>query len=421
MPAFLVHGVPDTHRLWAPLRARLRRTDVVAPSLPGFGCALPAGFAATKEAYVDWLVREIERVGAPVDLVGHDWGALLVQRIVSLRPDVVRTWACGNGPADAEYVWHDIAQQWQTPGVGEQVMEAFTPDAMAEGLAAAGVPAESARETAQHIDATMKDAILRLYRSAVRVGAEWQPDVEKITRPALILWAKDDPYVAPRFGERLAARVRGELVMLEGCGHCGRPSGRPKRQPRSSASGHGRWRSGRAGGPRRSRLRPSRRHDPEGTPAVDPVRLEVVVVDGEDRAQRFPPRQVDERRVGKVHRPVVVARHQRVEMRGVGIVDARDGHGPGADEPPRGCDLGPAVADHVEQLREDSRRGREGKWEARERRDARPVPSIVAVEQGENRPGVDQAASEHGASRGARAPSAAPAPRGVRCHREACR
>jgi len=219
VPAFLVHGVPDTHRLWAPLRARLRRTDVIAPSLPGFGCPLPAGFAASKEAYVDWLAREIERVGAPVDLVGHDWGALLVQRLVSLRPDLVRTWACGDGPADTEYVWHDIAQQWQTPGVGEQVMEAITPAAMAEALAAAGVPAESARETARHIDATMKDAILRLYRSAVRVGAEWQPDVEKVTRPALVVWAQDDPYVAPRFGERLAARVRGELVMLEGCGH----------------------------------------------------------------------------------------------------------------------------------------------------------------------------------------------------------
>ena len=215
MPAFLIHGVPDTHRLWGPLCGRLRRTDIVAPSLPGFGCPLPPGFAATKEAYVGWLVREIERVGAPVDLVGHDWGALLTQRIVSLRPDLVRTWACGSGPVDAEYVWHDIAQQWQTPGVGEQVMQAITPEAMGEALAAAGVPREAALEAVRHVDATMKDAILRLYRSAVRVGAEWQGDVERVTRPALVIWAKNDPYVTPRFGERLAARVRGELVMLD--------------------------------------------------------------------------------------------------------------------------------------------------------------------------------------------------------------
>jgi pimeloyl-ACP methyl ester carboxylesterase len=218
MPAFLIHGVPDTHRVWDPLRVRLERRDVFAPSLPAFGNAPPPGFTATKEAYADWVMREIERVGAPVDLVGYDWGSLLVQRIVSLRPDLVRTWACGNGPVDTEYVWHDMARQWQTPGVGEQMMEMITPDAMAEGLAAAGVPLDAAEETARHIDATMKDAILRLYRSAIHVGAEWQPDVERVTKPALIIWSKGDPYVDPRFGERLAARVRGELLLLD-CGH----------------------------------------------------------------------------------------------------------------------------------------------------------------------------------------------------------
>jgi pimeloyl-ACP methyl ester carboxylesterase len=180
---------------------------------------MPAGFAATKEAYVDWLIGELEHVGVPVDLVGHDWGSLLVQRVVSLRPDLIRTWACGNGPVDSAYVWHDVAQQWQTPEVGEQVMALFTPDMLADGLTAAGVPAAHARETARHVDATMRDAILRLYRSAVHVGREWQPAVEGITRPALILWGKDDPYVAPVFAERLAARVRGELVLFEGCGH----------------------------------------------------------------------------------------------------------------------------------------------------------------------------------------------------------
>jgi pimeloyl-ACP methyl ester carboxylesterase len=37
MPAVFVHGVPDTTRLWDAVRARLERTDVVTPALPGFG------------------------------------------------------------------------------------------------------------------------------------------------------------------------------------------------------------------------------------------------------------------------------------------------------------------------------------------------------------------------------------------------
>jgi pimeloyl-ACP methyl ester carboxylesterase len=219
VPAVLVHGVPDTHRLWDALRGHLRRSDVVALSLPGFDAPVPAGFAASKEAYVDWVIDAVARLGEPVDLVGHDWGSLIVQRVVSLRPDLVRTWACGDGPVDADYVWHDLAQQWQTPGVGEQVMAMFTAEPMVDGLVAAGVPRAYAEESVRHVDETMKSCILRLYRSAVNVGREWQGAVEKITRPALVLWSRDDPYVAPVFAERLAARVRGELVLLEGCGH----------------------------------------------------------------------------------------------------------------------------------------------------------------------------------------------------------
>ena len=183
MAVVLVHGVPDTYRLWDKLRSHLTRSDVVTPALPGFGCAVPPGFAATKEAYVDWLIGELERTGEPADLVGHDWGSLLVQRVVSLRPDLIRTWACGDGPVDREYVWHDMAQQWQTPEVGEAIMIAMTPEVLAEGLPAAGLSPDDARAVASHVDDLMKDCILRLYRSAVLVGEEWEDDVARINAP----------------------------------------------------------------------------------------------------------------------------------------------------------------------------------------------------------------------------------------------
>lgn len=219
MPAFLVHGVPDTHRLWDKVRSHLGRRDVIAPSLPGFGVPTPPGFEPTKEAYADWLIEQIERVGEPVDLVGHDWGSLLVQRIASLRPDLIHTWVCGNGTVDREYVWHDMAQQWQTPEVGEAIMAMMTPDALAEGMAAVGVPGEDAVAMASYVDERMKTCILGLYRSAVHIGEEWEADLARNTRPALVLWARNDPFVDPRFAERLAARIHGQLVFIEGSGH----------------------------------------------------------------------------------------------------------------------------------------------------------------------------------------------------------
>jgi pimeloyl-ACP methyl ester carboxylesterase len=218
MPAFFVHGVPDTYRLWDGVRRHLRRTDVIACSLPGFGTPLPDGFAATKESYVDWIVDEIERVAESVDLVGHDWGANLVQRVVSLRPDLVRTWACGSGVIDVEYAWHPLAQQWQTPGVGEQLMQLTTAEALAEGLAQAGMPPPVAVEAAARVDDVMKASILSLYRSALDLAREWQAGIERVARPALVLWGARDPYAEVRFAERLAARVRGGLCVLD-AGH----------------------------------------------------------------------------------------------------------------------------------------------------------------------------------------------------------
>jgi pimeloyl-ACP methyl ester carboxylesterase len=220
MPAVFVHGVPDTYRMWDRVRSHLSRVDVVALAMPGFDAPLPDGFDASKEAYAGWLVGELDRIGEPVDLVGHDWGSLLVQRAASLRPERIRTLACGSGPIDRDYVWHDLAQMWQTPGVGEDVMASFTPEALTAVLAAE-TDEEAAEETARHVSDDMKRCILALYRSAVKVGEEWQPDLEAVGGkfPVLVCWGRDDPYVGSEFGERLAQRLHARLLMFDDSGH----------------------------------------------------------------------------------------------------------------------------------------------------------------------------------------------------------
>ena len=219
MPVVFVHGVPDTQRVWRALIGRLRRDDVVTLSLPGFGCEIPPGFDCSKEAYCDWLLSEVDNVGGPVDLVAHDWGALLALRVASLEPTLIRTWAVGGAPLDPEYEWHKVAKLWQTPEVGEQVMETITPEALAPGLVAAGVPAEAAAEAARHVDATMKASILALYRSGVRVGAEWEHGLARVGARGLVLFGADDPYAAPVFGSRLASRTGARFVTYAECGH----------------------------------------------------------------------------------------------------------------------------------------------------------------------------------------------------------
>ena len=75
-----VHGVPETAAIWRKIQGIIDRPST-AVSLPGFGCALPDGFTPSKDAYVEWLVAELDAIGEPIDLVGHDWGAGLTYRL----------------------------------------------------------------------------------------------------------------------------------------------------------------------------------------------------------------------------------------------------------------------------------------------------------------------------------------------------
>lgn len=220
MPVVFVHGVPDTYHVWDQVRRYSTRSDVVALALPGFGCPVPDGFASTKEEYVAWIIGELEAQKGPVDLVGHDWGCLLTARVASLRPDLVRTWAAGSGPVSKDYDshWHELAKIWQTPVVGEQWMAALDPVQLGTSLEGSGVPPALAVDAAGRLDGTMKDCILRLYRSAVYVGHEWQPDLASITAPALVFWGISDPVCPVEYADRLGENTAARVLKLD-CGH----------------------------------------------------------------------------------------------------------------------------------------------------------------------------------------------------------
>lgn len=219
MTAVFIHGVADTYRIWEPVRRHLDRTDVVALALPGFDSPVPSGFAATKEAYVDWIIAQLESQPGPVDLVGHDWGCILTARVASLRPDLVRTWAGGSGPISRSYEWHYLAKTWQTPGAGEQWMIHMDRDNFGQVLISDGVSPAVAQETVDLIDDKMKDSILRLYRSAVNLGAEWEPGLVDVMAPSMVFWGAKDPFTQIGFGHQLGKAMRASRVISLDCGH----------------------------------------------------------------------------------------------------------------------------------------------------------------------------------------------------------
>jgi pimeloyl-ACP methyl ester carboxylesterase len=226
MPAVFVHGVPETPVVWDALRAALHRDDVIALQLPGFGCPRPDGFGATKEEYVAWLIGELERIAAqgPIDLVGHDWGGGFVLRVVSTRPDLVRSWVTDIAAlAHPEFEWHAVAQLWQTPDAGEEFfVQALAQPAedRAQGYAVLfGVPLEAATEMNRNMDETMGSCILDLYRSAVNVGKEWGPEFHDIPKPGCILLATDDTLTSQAVARLAAAGAGAQVTELPGLNH----------------------------------------------------------------------------------------------------------------------------------------------------------------------------------------------------------
>lgn len=226
MPAVLVHGNPETPVIWEPLVAHLERTDVVCPHLPGFGRPSPAGWGATKEEYVDWLIGEVEAIGEPVDLVGHDWGGGFAMRLVALRPDLVRTWACDVlGLFHSDYVWHDFAQIWQTPGAGEQYFEQTLAMPAADRVAvyeSIGIPAATGERLVAAADEEMGRCILALYRSAAQPAmVRWGEALDAAAaRPGLAIIAPNDPFVSGEdLGVRVAGRLGARVHELPGQGH----------------------------------------------------------------------------------------------------------------------------------------------------------------------------------------------------------
>ncbi len=86
-------------------------------------------------------------------------------------------------------------------------------------MAEAGLPTESAKEAVSHIDQAMGDCILRLYRSALDVGNQWQPDLGKVQAPGLVFWGEEDTACPIKFAHELASDTNARRVLKLNAGH----------------------------------------------------------------------------------------------------------------------------------------------------------------------------------------------------------
>jgi pimeloyl-ACP methyl ester carboxylesterase len=225
----LVHGNPETSAIWRPLVTELIDRgvdDVVLLSPPGFGTTTPPAWPATQDAYVDWLINEVQRLNEPVDIVGHDWGAGHVYGALARRPELFASWAadCG-GLLHRDYAWHDAAQAWQTSGVGEEAVGLLTKmekSDLAPVLQSLGMSEQIAGDVATHINDEMGRCILALYRSAAQpamrdLGARLA--TKDLPRGAVIVPTADTYPGTPQMAADVARSLGATTIELTDRGH----------------------------------------------------------------------------------------------------------------------------------------------------------------------------------------------------------
>ena len=234
-PLLFLHGFPDHPPTATPFLERLARTHrVIAPWLRGYAPSPRVGpyDLDTLAADVDAL---IDRIGGPVDLVGHDWGAVItyavcigdthrVRRAVTMSvPHPLTFLRALSTPAQVRRSWY--MGLFQLPGAGwlvqrdelaliDRLWRAWSP----------GLRLDEGRRAELHAClAESLPAPLAYYRAVVRPLSTFRERTRRaariITTPLLQLHGADDGCIAPPTGDDARWFAERELAILPGLGH----------------------------------------------------------------------------------------------------------------------------------------------------------------------------------------------------------
>lgn len=232
----LVHGFPDSHRLWRHQIPALEAAGftVVAPTLRGFGDSdRPAGGpeAYSPAASVANMVELLDRLGIErAHLVGHDWGSAIVQGFAQALPDRVLSLSIlsvGHFSAIRNAGWKQKQLSWylllfQLPETAEAWLAhddfANLREMLAEHPEAADVLAPLRAPGAL-------TAALNIYRAGLPAAAQFAPELPLPPLPATIpvmgVWSTGDRFLTESQMSATADHVAGSwrYERVEDAGH----------------------------------------------------------------------------------------------------------------------------------------------------------------------------------------------------------
>lgn len=228
-PLLMLHGNPDSHRLWLPMIERLKADhDCIAPDLPSFGTsAVPPANDVTLAGFARWVDDLVSAVSPsePVDLICHDIGGFYGLAWAARHPERLRRLVITNTLFHADYRWHFWARVWRS-GLGELSMRAVDWPLIGRvalgvtmRLGGPGLSRAQIDDTLAGFHATAREQVLRIYRETdPEKFGPWQAALEATIarRPTLVLWGQRDPFIPAAFADGFGA---ASVERLPGVGH----------------------------------------------------------------------------------------------------------------------------------------------------------------------------------------------------------
>jgi pimeloyl-ACP methyl ester carboxylesterase len=213
-PVVLLHGFPDSWRLWTRQIESLTRSGfrVIAPDLRGHGGSHRPADAESYRASI--LIADILAVldhfeVSSVAVVGHDWGAALAWNLAfrhRKRVERLAVLSVGHPGAAARAGIRQRQLSWYMlwflhPGVAESVLPADDWVAFRQWAwngAARGTDPDMDRQIDDLSRPGALAAALNLYRANIRPETYFLPNpppMPRVTCPVLGIWSTGDPFL----------------------------------------------------------------------------------------------------------------------------------------------------------------------------------------------------------------------------------
>ncbi len=204
----LLHGFPQTSTSWDPVSERLHASGYRTLAFDQRGYAQTARPRGRRAYRMSRLVSDvaalIDVAGAPVNLVGHDWGAAVAWSVAAARPELVRTLTAVSVPHPSAFLGSMLVSSqllrsyyigvFQLPRLPEFLCRRRgLSDRMLAGIGM--TPDQAGRVRTEVFDSGALTPSINWYRAMPFVSPHY---IRKVSAPTTYVWSTGDTALSRR-------------------------------------------------------------------------------------------------------------------------------------------------------------------------------------------------------------------------------